>query len=114
MKRKSRKKGKKKREGREEEKEERRRRKREGEGREEDNTLVGYPLQCTYIASRSCKSHRFLALLPAENLREAAKLRDRANHCTSHSAHTHCHIFDFRRELNLKNWVDVHVYWKSQ
>ena len=65
-----------------------------------------------YIASRSCKSHRSLALLPAENLREAAKFRDRANHCTSHSGHTHCHIFNFRRELNLKNWVkkvDVHV-----
>ena len=72
-------------------------------------TSVGSSLiQCS---SRSCKSHWFLALLLAENLGETKKLRDRANHCTSHSIHTHCHLFNFRRELDLKNLnkgVDVY------
>ena len=72
-------------------------------------TSVGLSLiQCS---SRSCKSHGFLALLLAENLGETMKLRDRAHHCTSHSGHTHCHLFNFRRELDLKNLnkgVDVY------
>ena len=75
------------------------------------NVIFGIKASLIQCSSRSCKSHWFLAFLLAEKLGETVKLRDCANHCTSHSGHTLCHLLNFRRELDLKNMKkEVDVY----